>query len=386
MQSLSQYYTSNIFSRLLVNSITGSNPRRILELGVGEGSLLKAAYSRWSDASYYVSDVDNNSLDKLKQELPFIRSFHLDIIKENISEKISDELIDIALCNPPYSRVNRPYVHGSLFEDANMKECENLPYLTSDIIFLAKNLQMLKPSGELGIILPDGLITGSDFRYLRLSILKSHNIKAVIQLPERIFKKTEALTYILIIEKGVTSTNNIPLFLADIEGKIVDQIDCDKSLLVERMDFKYHSWKLRNKLESVSVTLQSIGAEIKRGLCTHSKLKSSDGFFLHTTSIFHNNSQLVIGDNRVENTICAKKGDILLSRVGVIGKTAMVSEGSAPISDCLYRIRVKDEYRTQVWNSLTSVGGQEWLMAKSHGVCAQVTSKKDLLDFPINII
>ncbi|GAB3513951.1 hypothetical protein GCM10027341_56510 [Spirosoma knui] len=387
MQNLGQYYTANIFSQLLVNSISSSNPQCILELGVGEGSLLKAAYSRWSDASYYVSDIDKKSLNKLKEELPFIKSFHLDVLKENIFEKISldSNEVDIALCNPPYLRVGKLGNYTKLFEDANLKECKNLLYLTSDIIFLAKNLQILKDSGELGIILPDGLITGNDFKNLRFSILKSHNVKAVIQLPEKIFQKTEALTHILIIEKGKTSSSNVPLFLADIEGKIIDQIDSEKDSLIERMDFKYHSWKQNNNLKSTGLTLKSIGAEIRRGQSTHSELKASNSFFLHTTNISHNNSHLVTTENRVESTLCAEEGDIILSRVGVIGKAAMISEGCAPISDCLYRIRVSDSYRISVWNSLTSRAGQEWLLAKSHGVCAQVTSKSDLLDFPVNV-
>ena len=61
--------------------------------------------------------------------------------------------------------------------------------VTSDVIFLLHNLRLLKKGGTLGIILPDGLITGKKFQILRQSLLSNHRIEAVIQLPDNSFQE-----------------------------------------------------------------------------------------------------------------------------------------------------------------------------------------------------
>jgi len=391
MEELGRYYTDNLFSKLLINNIENQNPTNILELGVGEGSLIKAAYERWFDASYYVADIDNNSLAKVQQELPFVKSFHFDSIKEDISTKlkINSGSIDIAVCNPPYLKLKNDLSYAKIFLDAGLEGCTKLKNLTTDIVFLAKNLQILKETGELGIILPDGLITGKEFEVLRQSILQNHSLKAVIQLPENIFKKTEALTHILIIEKRRSTRTSTPLFLANTFGEIVDQIDVAQSSLTERMDYKYHTWS--KKLSAVKPNdlsnkfLKDLNPEIKRGNLTHKDLLNAGVSFIHTTNLPHRNSEMQVGKNQFDETKIryAKAGDILLSRVGCIGKISMVKSGKIPITDCIYRIRIPANYRKIVWASMISLSGKEWFAAHSHGVCAKVISKADLFNFPL---
>jgi type I restriction enzyme M protein len=255
------------------------------------------------------------------------------------------------------------------------------------MIFLAKNLQLLKDNGELGIILPDSLLTGKDYIHLRSAILKEHNLKAVIELPERIFSRTEALTHILLIEKSGESKSKTPLFLADKTGQIIDEIEVRSSLLNERMDFKYHLFNKKVDNLPKAKVLGDIKVEIKRGTLTHKELKDSGDFFVHTTDIISKKANQALKNHVKKNSkyLLTQKGDILLARVGrgCTGKVCLISRGKAPISDCVYRIRVASKYRYKVWNSLVSDMGQNWLKANCHGVCAKVISKNDLLRFPL---
>ena len=391
MEQLARYYTSDLFSNLLIEQFSTSDPQNIVELGVGGGSLVKAAINRWINASYYVADVDPNSLSKLKSELPFVKSFHFDTVKENVAEKLNlkQGTVDLAVCNPPYLKLKNDLVYNDIFEGSKLKDCIFLKQLTTDIIFLAKNLQLLKDKGELGIILPDSLITGKEFEHLRAAIIKEHNLKGIIQLPEKVFPKTEALTHILFIEKGIKNQKPAPLFLANKQGQIIDSIEVNKDALVNRMDFQFHSWKAKQniKYKKKTVTLKSLDVEIKRGTYTHQELKQLNDNFIHTTDLINKKSnQSYRSAKRFDpKYLLTKKGDILLTRVGAIGKVTMVLRGQAPVTDCIYRIRVKEPYRLKVWESLISQRGQEWLKANSHGVCAKVISKLDLLEFPINI-
>lgn len=389
MDPLGRYYTIENFSKLLINQFSNEMPKNIIDLGVGGGSLLRAAIERWIDASYFAADVDEKSILKIRTELPFVNTFHFNTLRDEVSKKLKLKKgnVDIAICNPPFLKIKNQISYDSLFQEANLLDCKRLKRLTSDIIFLAKNLQLLKKCGELGIILPDSLITGKEFILLRQAILKEHDLKAIIELPEKIFTKTEALTHILIIEKDVIGNNKSPLFLANKSGQIINKIEVDKNSLCERMDFKYHLWKKKLKVLKYPKFLGDLKIEIKRGTYTHKDLKALDKYFIHTTQIKNKKCNQCLNNSILENKkyLLTQKGDILLSRVGrgCIGKVCMISRGKVPISDCVYRIRVPKKYRQQVWNSLISDNGQSWLKANSHGVCAKVISKGDLLKLPL---
>ncbi len=389
MDLLGRYYTSEKFSKLLINQFSNEIPENIIDLGVGGGALLRAAIDRWINASYFAADVDKRSIIKIKSELPFVNSFHLDTLKDEVSEKIQLQKgnVDIAICNPPFLKIKNESSYESLFKEANLFQCQELKRLTSDIIFLAKNLQLLKNKGELGIILPDSLITGKEFIPLRNAILQQHNLRGIIELPESIFAKTEALTHILIIEKNGNTDKKSPLFLSDKTGKIIDQIEVDKNSLSERMDFKYHLWEKKCRSQKKHNFLHELKVEIKRGTLTHKVLKETRDNFIHTTNMIDKkmNQSLSNSYSTNEKFLMTRKGDILLARVGrgCIGKVCMITKGRVPISDCIYRIRVPEKYRIKVWNALISFEGQNWLRANAHGVCAKVISIKDLYNLPI---
>jgi type I restriction enzyme M protein len=256
------------------------------------------------------------------------------------------------------------------------------------MIFLAQNLLLLRKGGELGIIIPDGLLTNSEFRVFRQDLLSNHGIVSVIQLPESIFKGTEARTHILILKKGVPNNRKVDLFLADKMGKFVDKVTVNQTLLLDRMDFYFHKHSQDYKIRKRSVTLGDLMVDIKRGQLTHSQLKNEQ-FYIHTTTLKHL-KEIRLRSNKNsfnKNYVQTAKGDILLARVGrgCIGKVSLVNRGIQPISDCVYRIRVPREYVRDVWKSLTSEEGQKWLRARAHGVCAKVLSKQDLTKLPIII-
>ena len=388
MDLLGRFYTKDFISNLLVNNLISSSPKKILDLGIGDASLTLAAYSRWKTASFFATEIENHKVKEIEDKLSFIKVYNYNSLNPNLSKKLKIKYgsIDVAICNPPYTVIKEKEQYNNLFIDANCIELLQLRKLTSEIIFLAHNLTLLKSNGELGIIVSDSLVTGKDYILFRDILLNKFDLRSIIQLPDKIFSKTEARTHILFLSKSKSTSNICSLYTSDLNGNLSNKIEVQKSNLIERMDYQFHLYK-RSKLVSTK-TLKDFNAVIKRGKFSNIYLKNTDIPSFHSDK-FTNQDSFVRFKNRVSkiefSEFTAKAGDILLCRVGkrCVGRLAFIKSGSVVISDCVYKISVDKKYQEAVWNSFTSQLGKAWLRAYAHGVCSQVISKSDLLNFPI---
>jgi len=93
---------------------------------------------------------------------------------------------DIILTNPPFGAVEaenailQNYELGSRDRSRQRQKTE--------ILFIERCLQLLKPGGILGIVLPDGILANKSLNYVRLFIKQNFVIKAIISLPDFAFK------------------------------------------------------------------------------------------------------------------------------------------------------------------------------------------------------
>lgn len=390
MEILGRYYTRDNISKLLVDNLDYVYAKNILELGIGDGTLTRAASERWKVAKFYAADIDEASVNKVKKSLSFVKVEKIDSLDQNayISLNIEKETMDIAICNPPYLRHNLTDEDNKVFKEVNLTSCISNKYITTDIIFLAKNLLFLKRDSELAIILPDSIITNVYYESLRKDLLTQHKVKKIIQLPDNIFNKTEARTHILFLKKGGDTDKLVEVSKSDVEGNIVDSILVDKNELQYRMDYDYNLWK-RNQIKFKNrISLQNICTSIQRGNRTKKYFIEKNIPYFHTTGYKNYGDEiisLIEPSTLPEELTLAEAGDILIARVGTrcIGKVAIVKKGVIPITDCIYRIRTDYDNSTVIFDALKSNYGQEWLKANAHGVCANVISKKDLINFPI---
>lgn len=387
MDSLGRYYTKEVVSDLLVQNLVSKFPKKILDLGIGNASLTLAAFKRWNNAKYFATEIEKNKVKTIKKQLSFITVFNYDSLKPDLSAnlKIKYNSIDVAICNPPYVHIKEKEKYEKLLVDAGCVELISLKKLTSEIVFFAHNLSLLKRSGELGIIVSDSMVTGKEFLLFRKLILHKFDLRTVIQLPDKIFRKTEARTYILILSKSKPSTAYCSLYESDLSGKLSEQILVPRKKLEDRMDFQFY-----NFIKDVDLnlpTLLDIGATIKRGNFSYKQLRYSRLQFTHSTHL-SNPKQILYFEKKVGQKYLlsmAKSGDMLMCRVGkrCVGRLGLIKSGATIISDCVYKISVPKQFRNSVWKSFTSPAGQEWIKAYAHGVCSQVISKSDLLNFPI---
>jgi len=392
MNILNRYYTNDAISSLLISNFQQQYPQKVLELGVGGGSLLKAAYNRWKDATFYATDIDTTSIDNISNSLSFVNLFHLNGLSNRLHNKLKLSIgsIDVAVCNPPYFSMKNTGYYKGLLEASNLCGSIRLKRITSDIVFLAQNLLFLRDQGELGIILPDSILTGHDFQALREDLISNHNIIGIIQLPDKIFYKTEARTHIVLLEKGPASQNKVPLYLSDMQGSIITMINVIRDDLTHRMDCTYYLWKNNYKHNKSYLSLNDLNVDIKRGRKSKNILSKMGIDFFHTTSFPDNPSdQVHLSNNSLRDDIIddiiATPGDILVARVGkgCVGRVTRVKSGEQVISDCVYRLRAPKKYSDIIWRELISNRGYAFLKGISHGVCAKIISKIDLLSFTI---
>lgn len=129
---------------------------------------------------------------------------------------------DVVLTNPPFgSKI--PVKGGSLLSqyslgrkwkhDRKANTHEMSDAIRDDqaphILFLERCLQLLKPGGRLGIVLPESILGNPSYAYVMRYLAERTTIRAIVTLPESLFKTsgkggTHTKTAVLVLEKSVT--------------------------------------------------------------------------------------------------------------------------------------------------------------------------------------
>lgn len=376
----SQYFTAEIYSSALVSVIDINEVNYILDLGIGDGALSFASLSRWPHANITAFDIDENICEKYTNNKQ-IRVTKEDVLSDNFVDNTLKKY-DLAICNPPFSKIKKREYFDHLFEKANLLECKQIKQLTTDLLFLTLNLILIKKDGCCAIILPDGPITRVDYKPFREDLLKNYRVSKVIELPEKSFRRTEAKTHILIIHNQIPIDSYTELSLMGKDGIIKDSISLHQNKLVCRLDYTYNKWKLDTNTISSRANLS---ISIKRGSFMYKELRKTNYKYLHSNS--YTDGECLRFDNfdysHLNNKVIAVAGDIVMCRVGkrCVGKIGYIESGQVVLSDCLYKITVPKTNSKRLFKLLCSKKFKRWIQISSHGVCSKVISKSELLDY-----
>ncbi len=400
-----RYYTSPLVSRSLVGRIETAKPKLVLELGSGSGSLCIAAANRWQDANLVTVDVDcaprrlyTGKADPRPKHTHFVH----DVLDVALSDRIGLRLgsVDVALCNPPYIRPRWKSDFGKILEDAGLSgSLGSLLDAGADLLFLAQNLRLLRKSGKLGLILPDGLIAAERFRRVRQTLLRQHLVEQVVQLPRGVFKGTEAQTYLVVLAKSEGETGQVLVKQMCADGRLSGPIQVGQDAAVNRLDYSFYA--SRSALcrpggdGNMQMSLRQAVTDVVRGSICSSKIQ----FF--PTPVFHLSDfseplgekavrvvpkSFALGPRAAKRVAhcahLAMPGDILLARVGrsLADQVALVVHGPCVISDCIFALRATDEHRELLYRFLDSEMGRLALGSSAHGVAARFMSKSNLFD------
>jgi len=376
--NLGQYYTPVKTGNSLVERLDISDPSRVCDIGAGLGDLLCAANQRWMGAKLLAADIDPLNVAHARSRFPAGDCHQVDALRHDLPRLlgVEEESMDVAVGNPPYGALRANASHLSIMRDAGLADAVSPKRLTRDIVFLAQNLRLLKPGGELAVILPEGLAVNHIYADLRAALLERHGLWRTLELPAFLFKGTEAKTVALFLRKGVASHS---VLLESSDGASV-RVDAENAR--SRLDAQFHLQSM-----STGLTLADLNPDIKRGALSHAESRELGVPIFHTTDFkrFPNGrANLSKTPSMAERWIVAP-GDILIPRVGsrCLDHAVMVTKGKAVFTDCVYRIRVATEWREHLLRTLRSEQGVKFRLAVSHGTCAASLSKSDLLNLPI---
>lgn len=399
---LGRYYTNGMVGRTLVHEMNLKNPNLVVDLGTGDGSLSVEAAQIWTTARFVTVDIDNSISETNNNRLKNTTSTHhtFDVLNSQLHNQIGLDLgsADGAICNPPYIRPRWRKDFAEILEDAGLSGIfPSISDVGADVLFIAQNLRFLRQSGRLGLILPDGIIAGEKYNKLRETLFNQHRIERVIELPRRIFRKTDAKAHIVILTKNGLPNETVTVERLDADGSLSKRIQVPISKAIHRIDYSYlESQQLQES--SSKVRLSEICETLTRGQLSSVQVKSSGINIFHSTDFPEINGGLCPNvpdkfiikklQSKTLRTAVAQAGDILMCRVGrnLEKKICYVPRGHVALSDCVYKLRVTSKFRRSVMRFFCTKTGQAQLNALSHGVGAKYLSKSDLMHLSLNLM
>lgn len=187
-------------------------------LKFNDGQIINRVYGSDKDPQAYELAVINMALNKDGQT----NLSNVDTIEKY---NLWNGQMDVVLCNPPFgsrtletrASVLKHYDLGHIwtFSDGKWtKTQEIMPSQQLGILFIERCYKLLaRDSGRLGIILPEGYLCTSSYGYVRQWILEKLRIIGLIELPRRIFLKSEAdlRSNILFAERKLADNIDYPI-------------------------------------------------------------------------------------------------------------------------------------------------------------------------------
>lgn len=166
-------------------------------LKFNDGQIINRVYGSDKDPQAYELAVINMALNKDGQT----NLLNVDTIEKHT---LWNKQMDVVLCNPPFgsrtvetrTNVLKHYDLGHVWICKNgkwIKTKEIMPAQQLGILFIERCYKLLaEDGGRLGIILPEGYLCTSTYGYVRQWILEKMQILGLVELPRRIFLKSDA--------------------------------------------------------------------------------------------------------------------------------------------------------------------------------------------------
>jgi type I restriction enzyme M protein len=188
-----QFFTPSAVVRFLVRAVAVRAGERMIDPACGSGAFVAEAARAGADACGV--DIDPRAARVARLRLLLLGSSFVRAPKEKAAARSGRILIgdglgsrgklpragkgfDLVLANPPFAGV----ATATGFAVAALA-----PRVERDVLFVERALDLLKPGGRLGIILPHGKLAGSSWSRFRHFLHERARIGAVVSLPKETF-------------------------------------------------------------------------------------------------------------------------------------------------------------------------------------------------------
>lgn len=217
---------STAISRIVDHNLKDKEAINVLDPTAGSGSLLLAVGNTFEKSKhkkdkvkYYYQEITKTTYDMCRQNLVMRGIKYSNMVGRNgdtlgfdypyfddEDRKATYEpvFVDAVVSNPPYSQKYdpKPISESVRFEGYGLP-----PASKGDYAFLLHGLYHLKSDGIMVIVLPHGVLFRNEEANIRTTLIKKHQIEAVIGLPANIFYGTGIPTTLLVLKKQRTDDN-----------------------------------------------------------------------------------------------------------------------------------------------------------------------------------
>lgn len=232
-KELDQYFSPLTLINCMVEVLRPGINDKVVDPAMGTGDFLTASmqYRFKLNDSSVISRVYGMDKDPQAYELAIVNMIlnkdgqtYLREVDSIGNPTIWEGEMGVALCNPPFGartletdpQVLAQYDLGHIwiFECGKWKKTDQL--LDSQqlgILFIERCFKLLVEGGKIGIILPEGYLCTASYGYVRQWILDKFRIIGLVELPRRIFLKSDAdlRSNILFAVKNEGEKGNYPI-------------------------------------------------------------------------------------------------------------------------------------------------------------------------------
>ena len=214
--------------------------------------------------------------------------------KDTLSKSFNEDAqYDIIMANPPFTgNIDKGDINTSL----------KLPTTKTELLFVERIFTMLKMGGTSAVIVPQGVLFGSGnaFVSLRKILIEKAELKAVIAMPNGVFKPYAGVsTAILIFTKG-GETNNVWFYDMQADGYTLD----DKRNKIDASDLPdiVSQYKNRQNQDLHDVKIKQDKGKILQSFNPENPNSDRSGkyFFVPKAEIIENDYDLSISKYKVE--------------------------------------------------------------------------------------
>ena len=145
-----------------------------------------AQRAHFNHSMFHGFDFDNTMLRIASMNMLLHEVEQPDIrYRDSLAESAAGEAerYSLILANPPFA--------GSLDYETTAKDLQQIVKTKkTELLFLALFLRLLKPGGRAAVIVPEGVLFGSDraHKTIRRILVEGHKLEAVVKLPSGVFK------------------------------------------------------------------------------------------------------------------------------------------------------------------------------------------------------
>lgn len=205
-----QYFTPEFAVEKAISFIPDSKIENIIDPAVGNGAFLKIAIKKWEKIKLFGIDIDRKVVEDIeKSNFQNANFFYGNALLQEtwqnreIQNIISDGGFDLVAGNPQFSSWCHRIVSSKILSNYKLAH-RNGKLMRSqaiEVLFLEIVIKLCKYNGFVIIVLPEGILSNLQHKYIRGFILKETELKYIISLPRNVFEDTSAKTSILVLQK-----------------------------------------------------------------------------------------------------------------------------------------------------------------------------------------